>query len=372
MSDDLQFSELSNPLVASLNALLDNIELPFVLETPLDLTPFLLLAILESLLEARLPIPQAIRESKSAEAKVDAMKIFLGVLENDVIGIDVGLSDVDPRRLAVGTWDEVVFIGKLLCWLGRKMGLLQTQASFAQDEPPKKSMGAFGFAGETAPERNQSPSTRSTLTNSMNSALSMEDVEADSNTTVLSAVTDTLETPRAVSPAGVNDTFHPRRPLCIHEVEDPSFLIHADSDSYDSESDAAFGHNLSGPVNADTSYCDCLDDHASSSTITRNRQPVRYDGWIEEVDTESELQAYEASQRTIERQHIPSRARLIAKQGKSLGDNTILFQGSTPRAPSVSGKRLLTRHTSPTQHTVALLNERARLLSELASLDRAR
>ncbi|KAA1469641.1 hypothetical protein DENSPDRAFT_773529 [Dentipellis sp. KUC8613] len=372
MSDYLELSELSDPLVASLNALLNNVELPFVLETPLDLTPFLLLAILESLLEARLPIPQAIRESKSAEAKVDAMKIFLGVLENDVIGIDVGLSDVDPRRLAVGTWDEVVFIGKLLCWLGKQMGLLQTQASFAQDEPPKISRDVFGFAGEAPSGRTQSPSTRSTLTNSINSALSIEDVEADSNTTVLSAVTDIIETPRAVSPSEPNGTFHARRPLCIHEVEDPSFLHRADSDSYDSESDAAYGHNLSGLVNADTSYCDCLDDHASSSTTTRNRQPVRYDGWIEEVDSESELQAYEASQRIMERQQIPPRAHTIAKHGKSLGDNDTLFQGSTPRAPSISKKRLLTRHTSPTQHTLALLNERARLLSELARLDRAR
>ena len=35
-------------------------------------------------------------------AKIQAMKIFLGVLETDVVNEDIGLSDIDPRRLAAG------------------------------------------------------------------------------------------------------------------------------------------------------------------------------------------------------------------------------------------------------------------------------
>jgi hypothetical protein len=76
---------LANPLVVSLNKLIVGLGLPFELETPLDLTPSFLLAILESLLESRLPIAQAVRESRDQASKVAAMKIFLGVLEHDVI-----------------------------------------------------------------------------------------------------------------------------------------------------------------------------------------------------------------------------------------------------------------------------------------------
>lgn len=68
-------------LVADLNALLDALSLSsarLVLEAVQDLTPSLILAILESMLRARLPIPQATRDARDKSSKVDAMKIFLG------------------------------------------------------------------------------------------------------------------------------------------------------------------------------------------------------------------------------------------------------------------------------------------------------
>ena len=46
------------------------------------------------------------------------MKVFLGVLEDDVFQADIGLSEIDPRRLVAGQWEEVVFVGGTLCWLG--------------------------------------------------------------------------------------------------------------------------------------------------------------------------------------------------------------------------------------------------------------
>jgi hypothetical protein len=45
-------------------------------------------------------------------------------LETDIIKMDVGLSDVDPRALARGEERETVFVGELLCWLGQKSGIL--------------------------------------------------------------------------------------------------------------------------------------------------------------------------------------------------------------------------------------------------------
>ena len=76
-------------LTSTLNQLLANLHLHFVLETPADLTPSMLLGILECILQSRLPIPPAIRESRSDSAKVEAMKVFLGVLETDIIQTDV-------------------------------------------------------------------------------------------------------------------------------------------------------------------------------------------------------------------------------------------------------------------------------------------
>ena len=72
-------------LVPSLNALLASLSLPFTLETPTDLTPSLLLAVLESIIEARLPIPNSVRASRTREAKIRAMLVLLGVLECDVL-----------------------------------------------------------------------------------------------------------------------------------------------------------------------------------------------------------------------------------------------------------------------------------------------
>lgn len=135
MSSELAALDSSSPLVDPLNSLLERLGLPFVLDTPLDLTPSLLLAILESLLQSRLPISTSVRESRNDVAKIQAMKIFLGVLETDVLNEDVGLSDIDPRRLAAGEWEEVVFIAELLCWLGKQMGLLPAKNA-SSSRPP--------------------------------------------------------------------------------------------------------------------------------------------------------------------------------------------------------------------------------------------
>jgi len=374
MSQDVNALDVSDRLVASLNTLLVRLEFPFVLETPLDLTPSLLLGILESLLESRLPIAQPIRDSHTPAAKVQAMKVFLGVLENDVLGLDVGLSDVDPRHLAAGVWEEVVFIGELLCWLGKKTGLLDTEDGVVDDRSPERAAYVHCSKGGGGFERILSPSTRSTLTNSMNSALSVAGMEDDSNTTVLSDVSDLPDALRATTTPieSSSDRMHKQTPRCIHEVEDPSFLAHADDDSYDSEPERVLpetGDALLAPSPSEPSYCHCSEGDMTSS-INRPVRAVRYNGWIEEVDNDVELQAFEASRYVSHKTgfHSHLRGNLGSKNRSTAGDNI-----GTPRLPSqTSRKRLLTRHTSPTQHTIALLNERARLLSELASLNLTR
>ena len=111
-------------LTTTLNALIAALGIPITIEAPYELTPSLLLALLESITRRRLPVPQAVRRARDAQSRVQAMKIFLGVLESDMLQEDVGLSKIDPRRLAVGEWKEVMFVGELLCWLGKIHGFI--------------------------------------------------------------------------------------------------------------------------------------------------------------------------------------------------------------------------------------------------------
>ena len=119
-SSDTRILTLTN----TLNALIAALGIPITIEAPYELTPSLLLALLESITRRRLPVPQAVRRARDAQSRVQAMKIFLGVLESDVLQEDVGLSKIDPRRLAAGEWKEVMFVGELLCWLGKIHGFI--------------------------------------------------------------------------------------------------------------------------------------------------------------------------------------------------------------------------------------------------------
>lgn len=107
-------------LTAQLNDLLDSLGLPFALQSPADLTPSLLLAVLEAILDVRIPVD--IHDPSTRP--VQTVKVFLGVLETDIIQSDVGLNKIDPRLLAAGERDEVVFVAEVLCWIGKELGLI--------------------------------------------------------------------------------------------------------------------------------------------------------------------------------------------------------------------------------------------------------
>ncbi|KAI0712504.1 hypothetical protein C8Q76DRAFT_677139 [Earliella scabrosa] len=331
----------AHQLVDSLNELLTklDIHLPFALETPFDLTPGLLLGILESILESRLPIPPEIRASRDFTNKVQAMKIFLGVLESDILGgEDVGLSDVDPRRLAAGEEEEVEFVGELLCWLGKQRGIL---AGSSRDDvrPPALSSGP---GAHHHGRRASSPSTHSTVTSGAHSNLSMMRTTLAETDTTMSAVSEPLaplahpELPELPSLPQVPVPGPSRRasgrapPRCIHELEDPSFAFDPDMD-VDAES------------TMDTSLCHCDSVDAGDDLPPTPTTPVphRYDGWIDNADENAELQFY------YQRRSPPT---------------------SAPSSSGGSSRRIITPHNAPTEYTLALLNERARLLDELARM----
>lgn len=91
---------MDGSLVERLNELLVSIGIPITLQSPLDLTPTLLIAMLESLLRERLPLSNEARRSRTRAGRTEAMKWFLGVLGDDILGKELG--NVDPRMLAEG------------------------------------------------------------------------------------------------------------------------------------------------------------------------------------------------------------------------------------------------------------------------------
>ena len=346
-------------LTVTLNVLLKGLKLPFILESPLDLTPRMLLAILECILESRLPLTEGIRESRSDLDKVEAMKIFLGVLETDIIKMDVGLSDVDPRALARGEERETVFIGELLCWLGQKSGILlsgfkegsiarltkeevevaETLMEEGDEDYDHEDEDVFGKARDNTISsttshhqvRTATPSFRSSLTDSAHTALSM--VNASHPETDTSVMTMSFGDDRTVTPPATPRVFtrqpspnstHPS-PLFTHPAEIPEMHIGGGND---------------------ISYCDCS---------LRQEISIQNTGWIKTVDHEKEVRNFLASH----------------------SGNTVHQMVYTPKVASYIGlgrssegpPRLITRHTSPSQHRLALLNEKARLLAELANLN---
>ena len=298
MSSELASIELSSPLINHLNDLLDRLGLPFILDTPLELTPSLLLAILESLLQSRLPVSPSIRESRSDAAKVQAMKIFLGVLEADIVKEDIGLSEIDPRRLAAGEWEEVVFVAKLLCWLGKQMGLLPSKHTSSTRSPRRPRSTVSGSTGSTGSfnelPRKTSPSTRSTVTDSITSSLSFDKDCQESDTTVHSMRSEPTETRRPEDERLLTrmDQRHP--PQCIHEIEDPSFIAQRDDDDLLRAEYDSLSRDTDDTIDG---YRDCSQDERTNSTFYSkdgSSSTVRLDGYIQEVDAGVELRTFEA------------------------------------------------------------------------------
>ncbi|KZT09217.1 uncharacterized protein LAESUDRAFT_756860 [Laetiporus sulphureus 93-53] len=353
----------ASELVASLNTLLHALDVSHTLTSPQELTPSLLLTILEALLPAPLDIPLSLRHAHDTPSKMQAVKVFLGVLGGDVIQRDVGLSKVDPRRLARGAWEEVVFVGELLCWLARLKGIIpaDTSADLAVEDLPAPLRRRAGESHGLmrAHTRSGSLSTRSTMTSVNDSHPSSSRTGLiDSDTTDTSLGSEPLlqpPQPRAhelVTPSPPPSSYRPSRPRCIHEVNSSSrtapsqasqstdsrssrsrLATHPFDDSYSCSCSTSFSRF--SPQTPASNEHDLLDFTPPSSSTPH----VRYSGLIHRIDDQSELHSFEASE-----------------QGKPHSSGTP--QRFMP----------VTKHNSPAEYTVALLRERAKLLTELAQL----
>ncbi|KAJ3810056.1 hypothetical protein F5876DRAFT_77143 [Lentinula aff. lateritia] len=296
-------------LVDELGVLLHALRLPLTLKSPTDLTPSLLLAILESILSSRLPLSHNLRNALSSKssskeakgAKIQCMKIFLGVIETDFLKEDVGLNRIDPRKLANGDWDEVVFVGELLCWIGRESGI--TNAHHGREEPP------WRLTPSTAPDiSDNSTSHRSTSSvPTADTSNSLHDLDHLRSFRSLSIPSSPRLSPLAPP--------RPIRPHCIHEV--PSFYA--------------------------------LDDVATTTSGSEpSSSSVRYTGHIQPVDEELELSYFENS-----------------RNSRTLGDpeDTGIDVSHPPQDLSAFADLL---DPDPLAKTISLLQQRASLLRELA------
>ncbi|EJC98090.1 uncharacterized protein FOMMEDRAFT_149498 [Fomitiporia mediterranea MF3/22] len=351
-------------LVRTLNSLLTSLEISLVLQTIQDLTPPLILMIFESMLRTRLPISKETRKSATYPARVEAMKIFIGVLADDVLGIDVGLGELDPRRLAEGRREEVLRVAEVLCWLGKRMSYI-SQDGLAVGNVAR-SRDTFNIAGGSGNGGNvdgpTSPSLLSAVSTNHDDSLLVHSTRSfdESHTTI--STHDVLEDDSQDLQANESVNFisqHFLRPsrreredsllhaehTHLHQVDDSSLAqlcpIRRPSRRYDSDSEGS-----SDSRTDNDSFCDCPNDVLGSSNIT---PPIRTTGHLETIDFEDELRLYELRRRMNPKPRISNSS------------------PSTPRTPAGSSSgRIITRHTSPTQYTLALLDERARLWSELS------
>ena len=340
-------------LMKQLNALLASLHLPIPLISPTDLTPRLLVAILESLMGVRLPItfnnePKNSKRRSTHIEKVQAMKIFLGVLETDFLQTDVGLSDLDPRRLADGEWEEVLFIAELLCWIGRRAGLVSADdMDVIPQEQQKQRLSPKSQLDLDAESLFQSSSTMTGIERLSERTFSpfLKEKGGDS-------VTSVEDQDEESTISDIHSFHYPfaKPPRCIHELPSPSLLfsVHPKKQS---------NGRTSSPDHNNQSFCNCHPSIADTLPIehdhpnTQSQQPVRTTGFIQLVDEEAELASFESS-------HSMSFRREREEQ-HSDQSRDYLQTGTCQKAASI-----LAVHEQYT-HTVHLLNERARLLTQL-------
>jgi len=321
-------------LVSQLNALLTSLRIPIPLISPTDLTPRLLIAILESILGMRIPVIE--RQDDSQVSKVQNMKIFLGVLETDILQVDVGLSLLDPRRLARGDREEVMFVAELLCWIGRRMKLIKqpkrtktpsadvflssSQAREPQSSTPLVAISKQTGRGEFSPlssksvsqldvdaasvfqssstwtdhsiPLNNSPFTSRPFDNESFTSLNTDDhpllqppfepmmkakQKDPKEDDALSSVSDIL--------TGLPETWNlvpKERPRCIHEIQPPSVVN--SPRKIPSTPPRGSTSNFWSPEHSDD-FC----------SFSERSPPVRYNGYIEPVDEEFEVASFELS-----------------------------------------------------------------------------
>ena len=239
-----------------------------------------------------------------------------------MLGVDVGLGDVDPRRLAEGRWGELMRVAETLCWLGKKMGYISQDglsvgnvartSECTLDEGDDGGRGGRGKGRAEVPGSPSMQSTRSTRTGHDSPLLtfcthSLDDSQTTVTTHLASDVRsqDADETLEEYTFPILGGRSPRGEPLSHHDHEHVHVL--ADDDE-DTQTDI---HPLRRPsrcydYESDLSDVDdsSWDPDLETSKSLGTSQPVRTTGYLELVDLEEELRAFELSRKRLTR-HNP-------------------------------------------------------------------
>ncbi|KAJ7606641.1 hypothetical protein FB45DRAFT_1011701 [Roridomyces roridus] len=286
-----------------------------------ELTPSLLICILERLTKKRLPLSDADREGLfgSNAQKVHGLKIFLGVLQADVVCKDVGLSALDPFRLARGEDHETLFMAQLLCWAAGADRELRAEGGME--------------------ERSGSPSTLTTR-NTASSPL-------------LVGVKEEEETPDTSVSA---DAPAPHNARCIHEIPEPSLILSPITPERQSLplppphcSPPRCIHQVPSPPMLLSPMIPTRSDRTLSLSLPPPSSPsVRYTGHLTFVDEDAEIAAFEAS------------------RSRSSSSSLLLSTAAPPlRSTAQAPERALAKEHARTRH---LTRQKADLLEQLARM----
>lgn len=319
-----------------LNDLMKSLCIPIPIVSPIDLTPSLLFAILESLLGQKLPIPSGSIPQDRRMLKIQKIKLFLGVLETDILQEDVGLSRIDPRRLAVGEWHEASFVARVLCMVGQRLGLLSLNDRADKTSQKKRSSSPITTPG--ALRKVSDPPMRSSATrrSPQDSRYSTPELDTtsvfyvpsssntrDTQTTTASLFEDSLtnestrttpdpffsetrpktsnqqvDTPSSVA-LSLLPPFQsplPRNaspPYYTRDIPSPSLLLSVDDPSLYSLRNGR--PRLSPPPSKSAVNASFTPSSVEQESKYSRKIPVRYSGYIEPVDEEHEILSYESS-----------------------------------------------------------------------------
>lgn len=115
-----------------LHSLLRALDIPVLPSTLSATSPSLLLVILETLIESRLPLPQSIRRCDTFTDELAVVKCVLGVLANDLLGMDLAV--IQPKHVVEGREEELAVLIMALAVVARRKKFTLRLPSPAQED----------------------------------------------------------------------------------------------------------------------------------------------------------------------------------------------------------------------------------------------
>jgi hypothetical protein len=138
-----------------LHQLLRILHIPIFPPTLSSVSPSLLLLILESLLGHRLDLPRNLRLCETTNAEISVIKCILGVLADDLLGMDLTL--VDPLKVVAGEARELEVVIMAYAVVAKRKGLVLTVPTEGEGEEEEVFDWSLDLEEEESSTRLQDP-----------------------------------------------------------------------------------------------------------------------------------------------------------------------------------------------------------------------